>query len=150
MKIPIDINIKSERIFSDPLVLGGESRTETDQFTVSGFMKKTKNGLTLEYSEDSDKVTTTICAFNDETVALSRVGPLNSHMIFADGKAHTCICDTGFFPLQMRIYTKKLSNSLSLDGGRLDIDYTVEIVGNLAEQNRLSVSVAPDKSIIKS
>ena len=87
------------------------------------------------------------CGRYSKAVLCAAVGAQRSR---ADGKAHTCICDTGFFPLQMRIYTKKLSNSLSLDGGRLDIDYTVEIVGNLAEQNRLSVSVAPDKSIIKS
>lgn len=150
MKIPIDINIKSERLFSD--LTKQESEPETDIYKVSGFMKKMKNGLKLEFSEGKkdENVTTTICAYNDKTVSLSRVGNQNSQMVFADGKALNCICDTGYFPLQMRIVTKKLENSLSVDGGKLDIDYTVEIVGNLAEQNRLTFSVSPDKSIIKS
>lgn len=149
MRIPIDINIRSERLCSDLSHKNSTEAPETDNFSVSGYMKKTKDGLQLEY-RDEDSVTTTICAYDDSTVSLSRVGGLNSHMVFADGKAHTCICDTGYFPLQMRIFTKKLENSLTLEGGRLDIDYTVEIVGNLAEQNRLTVSVSPDKSIIRS
>lgn len=151
MKIPIDISIRSERITAEMLDFKPDA-PETDVFRVSGFMKKTKNGLKLEYSEGSgeEKVFTTICTINEDTVSLSRVGELNSHMVFMRGKAHNCICDTGIFPLQMRISTKKLLNSLTLEGGKLDIDYTVEIVGNLAEKNRLTVSVSPDKSVIRS
>jgi uncharacterized beta-barrel protein YwiB (DUF1934 family) len=149
MKIPIDIKVRSERISSD-LIHRGEEHAETDDFRVSGTMKKTKGGFRIEYTEENDTVTTTIDTFADSTVSLNRVGPVNSHMVFADGKVHTCICNTGFFPIQMRVRTKSLTNSLTLDGGKLDIDYTVEIVGNLAERNRLSFSVSPDISILKS
>lgn len=50
----------------------------------------------------------------------------------------------------MRINTKKLVNTLSMEGGSLSIDYTVEIVGNLAEKSHVTYSVSPDKSIIRS
>ena len=149
MKIPIDIRVRSERISPDPM-RKNEEHPESDDFRVSGTMKKTKGGFHIEYSEENDTVTTTIDTFEDDTVSVNRVGPINSHMVFADGKVHTCICNTGFFPLHMRVRTKSLDNSLSMEGGRLDIVYTVEIVGNLAERNRLSFSVSPDVSIIKS
>ena len=150
MKIPVDIRVRSERIHQT-LLPNGENgnKSETDDFIVSGTMKKTKSGFRIEFNEENDTVTTIINTVGG-TVSVNRLGPLNSHMVFADGKAHTCICDTGFFPLHMRVRTKKLENSLSLDGGKLDIDYSVEIVGNLAERNRLTFSVYPDKSIIRS
>ncbi len=149
MKIPIDIRVRTERTHQ-PSAKNAEGRTETDDFTVSGTMKKTKGGFHIEFLEENDTVTTTIDTYEDNMVSLNRVGPINSHMVFADGKAHTCICHTGEFPLQMRVCTKSLTNSLSMDGGKLDIDFTIEIVGNLAERSRLTFSVAPDASIIRS
>lgn len=149
MKIPIDIRVESERITPNPLKRG-EEHPETENFKVSGTLKKTKNGYRIEYNEENDTVTTTIDTFEDDTVSVNRIGTINTHMVFADGKAHTCICNTGYFPLQMRVRTKRLVNSLSMDGGKIDIDYTVEIVGNLAEKNKITFSVSPDISIIKS
>lgn len=149
MKIPIDIRVRVERTTPDPM-RRGEEHSETDDFRVSGTMKKTKNGLRIEYTEDDRATTTIIDSYNDDMVSVNRIGPINTHMVFADGKAHTCICNTGLFPVHMRIRTKSLTNSLSMEGGKLDVDYTVEIVGNLAEKSRLSFSVSPDISIIKS
>ena len=149
MKIPIDIHVRVERISTD-LTRRGEEHPEIDDFRVSGTMKKTKTGLRIEFTEDDNDTTTTIDTFEDETVTVNRVGPMNSHLVFADGKAHTCICNTGYIPIQMRIRTKSLTNSLSMDGGKLDVAYTVEIVGNLAEKSHLTFSVSPDISIIKS
>lgn len=150
MKIPIDIRVRSERILSDLSGKSNNEHPETDDFRAVGTMKSTKSGLRVEFNEENSDVTTVIDVFNGDTVSVSRIGPLNSHMIFAHGKSHTCICNTGFFPLQMRVRTKNLTNSLSLQGGRLDIEYSVEVAGNLAERNKLSFSVAPHSSIIKS
>ena len=151
MKIPIDIRVQSERVCNDLLRRGGpEPEPERDDYLAHGFMRKTKDGFRIEYVESDENVTTTIDTFADDTVALNRTGPMHSHMVFADGKTHICICDTDYMPIQLRVNTKKLKNSLSLQGGKLDIDYTIEIVGNLAEKNKLTFSVSPDKSIIRS
>ena len=151
MKIPIDIRVRSERIYSDIARRhGGDERPETDDFSVSGTMKTTKEGYRIEFQEDGGSITTLIDVWDSDTATVTRLGEINSHMTFADGKTFTCICNTGFFPIQMRIRTKSLVNTLSMQGGKLDIDYSVEIVGNLAERNKLSFSVSPDKSIIKS
>ncbi len=151
MKIPIDINITNRRLAGEMIDFQPQN-PETDVLDAKGYMEKTKNGLRLEFFETrgNEGVTTTICTLAEDTVSLSRVGGFNSHLVFIRNKSHTCICDTGIFPLQMRVFTKKLLNSLTLEGGKLDIDYTVEIVGNIAEKNRLTVSVSPDKSIIRS
>lgn len=151
MKIPIDIHIHSERIGTEIIRRGsGEIHPETDDFTVSGTMRNTKNGLQIEYSEEDGAVITTIDVFKDGMISINRTGGMNSHMVFAAGKAFLCIYNTGFFPMQIRVRTKSLENTISFEGGKLDIDYSVEIVGNLAEKNKLSFSVSPDAGILRS
>ncbi len=151
MKIPVDIHVRSERTLAD-LVHRGEmmEAPEIDDFTVSGTLLDNNGGYRIEFSEDDNTTLTIINTFPDEMVCINRVGQMNSHMVFSHGRALTCICNTGAFPLQMRVRTKNLKNTLTMQGGKLDIDFTVEIVGNLAEKNRLSFSVSPDKSIIRS
>lgn len=155
MKIPINIKIDSERIYSDLGFKSGQEppAPETSSMRVNGFMKKTKQGIQVIYTENEESsmgnTVTTISTLGDNhVISVNRVGQLNSHMIFEEGKCHTCIYDTGYFPMQLRVCTKELTSNLSLQGGKINIDYSVEIVGNLAEQNKLSVSVSPDKSVI--
>lgn len=156
MKIPINIQIQSERIYSDLAVKGNiqSPEPETNSVNITGFLKKTKEGLQVEYveQEDSDKenTITTISTLGKNIISVNRTGPFNSHMVFEQGKCHTCIYDTGVSPMQLRICTKELTNNLTIQGGKLNIDYSIEIVGNLAEKNKLSVSIYPDESIITS
>ena len=149
MKIPIDIRVRLERITPDPF-RKGEEISEKDDFCVSGTLRKTKNSLRVEYTEKELSTTTIIDAFKDNTIMVNRLGPINSHMVFADKKVHTCIFNTGFHPMQMQVCTKNLKNSLSMDGGKIEVDYTIEIVGNLAERSKICFSVSPDASILKS
>lgn len=125
---------------------------EISYANVTGFMKKTKEGLQVEYTELEEngmgQTVTTINTFGNDLVSVNRVGTMSSHMVFEKGKCHTCIYDTGVFPMQLRICTKELDNRLTIEGGKLNIDYSIEIVGNLAEQNKLSVSVYPDKDAL--
>ena len=52
--------------------------------------------------------------------------------------------------MQLRVSTKSLDCDITELGGKLNIDYTVEIVGNVAEQSKLTLSVAPDSSVMTS
>ncbi len=149
MKIPVDIHIRSERSFGDVSQKGGEPHIERDEYRISGTMKNTKKGYQIEYTEDNGALTTLVDTFG-ASVSINRVGAYNSHMVFSEERANFCICDTGFMQMQMRVRTNRLLNTLTLEGGKLDIDFAVEIAGNLAERNRLIMSVSPDKSIIRS
>lgn len=149
MKIPVDIRISNERTNAASL-LRGDEHGETEEFFVSGTMKSTKRGLCIEYTEKESATTTIINVFKDETVALNRIGPMRTHLVFNDGKTYDCIIGAGDKQFQLRVRTKNLQNTLTMDGGKLFVDYTVEIVGSLAEKNKLTLAVSPDVSIIKS
>lgn len=149
MKIPVDIHIKSERCFPNNTSKNAPEHVDKEEFTISGTMKNTKNGFQIEYTEEDGGLITLVDTFGDSAM-INRMGAYNTHMVFSREKVHFCNCDTGFISMQMRVRTKHLYNTLSMDGGKLDIDFNVEIAGNLAEKNRLILSVSPDKSIIKS
>ncbi len=149
MKIPVDIRISNERI-NAASIMRGEERGETEEIVVSGTMRNTRRGLCIEYTEQDNSVMTTINVFKDDTVALNRIGPMRTHLIFTDGMAYDCIIGAGERQFQMRVRTKNLENTLTMDGGKLFVDYSVEIVGSLAEKNKLTLAVSPDASIIKS
>ena len=153
MKIPVNINITTERLTENgPYGLDG-AETERIESSASGIMKKTGNMLQLQYIEAEDsgfggtRTTVSLCG---DMVAVNRTGQLNTHMIFEAGKSHDCVYDTGYFPMQLRVSTKSLDCDITELGGKLNIDYTVEIVGNVAEQSKLTLSVAPDSSVMTS
>lgn len=152
MKLPINIQINTVRKYND-LSSPPSQELETEVYTqsVSGYMKKSRSGFTIEYIDNAglDNAMTTINTLGG-LVSLNKNGIVNTHLIFEEGKSHTCICEGVNYPMQVCVNTRELSNSLTLQGGKLDIDYSLEIVGNLAETNRMTLSVAPDQSIITS
>ena len=151
MKIPVDIRVHNERTHPG-FGKNAEEHIETDEFKTTGVMKKTKGGYRIEFREENKGGTTTIDTTKDDMVTLYRIGPVNSGLVFAEGKAFDCInySPVGMQPFRICVRTKSLKNTLSMDGGKLNIDYSVEVAGNLAEKNKLSLSVCPDISILKS
>lgn len=148
-KIPVDVRISCDK--TQPIISpNGEAvdRRETEQYTASGTLKKTKEGYRLEFAEDNETFTC-INTYKD-MVMLNRSGAMRTPFAFANDKAFNCVCSMGPIPIQMRVRTKELKNTLSFDGGKLEIDYSVEIAGSLAENTKISFSVSPDISIIKS
>ena len=145
MRIPITVKIESRRSSNDEI-----ERLET---CAAGFLNKNKNGIQLHYTESEEsgmgatKTTVHLC---DGVVSVNRSGNVNSHMLFEKGKTHNCIYDTGFFPMQLMISTKELKCDLSELGGKLLVDYSVEIAGNSAEKTTLTLSVSPDSSVLTS
>ncbi len=148
MKIPVDIYIQSERSFGD-VAPNGDAHVEREEVHVKGIMKNTKKGYEIEYTEDDGAIITIVSTFGD-SVSINRGGAYCSHIVLSCERAHLCICDTDFMQMQMRVSAKHLLNTLTLQGGKLDIDFIIEIAGNLAERNRLIMSVSPDISIIRS
>lgn len=150
-KIPMNITIETHQTLQNPQ---GESVSESARTNAIGFLKKTRYGLELEYLEKElptiNGRVTTVSMLNDNIITVNRFGFMDAYMVFEEGKAHTCIYDAEPLPLQLNIRTNKLQNSISPQGGRLDIDYTVQIAGSTAEHSHISMSVSPHESIITS
>lgn len=147
MKTPVDISVKFERTDFSSLRSAADTPAPTVvETSYKGLMTVSKKQLRFEYDEgkdfNGDKLKTVVASFGD-VVSISRLGAYCSSFVFEEGKSCDCICDTGFMPMNLRVYTKRMVNGLSPDGGRLELDYTVEIIGNLAETSSFTLSFAP-------
>ncbi len=147
MKIPVTVNIKTERKTHDPLHLD-KPRTEIRTATVNGYLSRTKKGLTCVFSEEESDTVTTVSSLGENLVSVNKIGYFNSLMVFDTKKSYSCIYHNGNMPMQLKVSTKSLRNGLTEQGGKIDIDYTVEIVGNLAEHTKMSFSVLPQSGLV--
>ena len=86
---------------------------------------------------------TTFCLSPAEMLIMLRRGPVKTCMVFEAGRRH--LCDYGSelgFP-SVAVHTHTLSHSLSEQGGKVRVRYSVDAGGALAERNELIITVSP-------
>ena len=109
------------------LVDGTPEKTDTNP---EGFFKISDENFNLSYREESENgpiiCDVTVCG---GTVTVKRVGAVVSEMVFEEGKTHKSLYSVPPYSFDVEIYTKKIRNSLTRDGGRIDIYYTINIGG---------------------
>lgn len=66
-----------------------------------------------------------------------------TRLILEEGRRHRCLYDTGYGVLSVGVFTSALTSTLDDRGGRLTIDYTLDVNSNLSSQNRITVEVKP-------
>lgn len=88
-------------------------------------------------------VTTTFLVFNPQRVVLTREGAIQSRMVFIQGQKEESLYDLGFGSLLLGVYTWDIQVSLSEAGGRLFIDYTVEIEQAQSIRSTYEILVEP-------
>lgn len=99
--------------------------------------------LSYEESEitGEEGVLTTFCIMPNGCVSLiKRGGPEKTCLIFEKGKRHLCDygADRGIPPVTL--YTKDLKTCVSPAGGKIDLDYVVEIAGSKSEHNEFHIT----------
>ena len=102
-KIPVLLTIRGEQYFD------GVDPDET-QLMTDGTMEITDNGICLTYQETSltgMEGTTTTFMVEDKKVTLTRMGTVNSQMIFEEGRQHTSLYETVLGDLPVDIQTSK-------------------------------------------
>ena len=96
-----------------------------------------------EYDEENPRIAhTAVLKVEPGKVTMMRAGSA-TRLILEEGRRHLCVYDTGFGTLSVGVFTSKLSSSLSRSGGRLKVQYTLDIDSNLSSCNELEVRVRP-------
>ena len=91
--------------------------------------------------------TTTTVKIEDDKVTVIRFGDLQTHMIFEEGQKHISYYDMGFGALTVGVSTKSIDKNLNESGGRMKIDYAMEINNAVAGESALLMNIreaAPD------
>lgn len=111
-----------------------------------------KNGHFLinykEYDEDlPDKFLNNLVKVENETVTISRKGPLSSQLILEKGKRHQCMYQTIAGTLSIGVFTKTLNNNLNENGGSLEVIYTLDFNSDLVSENRFRIDIEKKKEV---
>ena len=88
--------------------------------------------------EDS---TTEITGTEGRCVSIVRRGSANSNLMIETGKKHYCLYGTPFGDMTLGIYTNKIEDNLSPQGGRLYLRYTLDVNASFLSDNEIYLEV---------
>ena len=74
-------------------------------------------------------------------VPLLRVGEFNSQMVFQEGRQHLALYDTPYGALSVAVRTKKMQTCLDPTGGKIEVDYAIEIDHAAAGESLFRIQV---------
>ena len=127
-----------------------DSGPETIELMTCGTMTGRNGKFAISYEETeltgTAGVTSTFLILNPQRVILTRSGNIKSRMVFAKGVKDESLYNLGFGSLLLGIYTKDICVDLSEDGGRLFIDYVVELEQAVTSRNSYEVIIEVKKS----
>lgn len=78
-------------------------------------------------------------------VSLTRRGTVNSQMLFMEGRKTTSIYALPFGELTIDIHTKSLESSITATGGKLKVDYIIDINNSSSGRNTFDINIKEDK-----
>ncbi len=116
-----------ENLSDSGLCEGDPERTEME---LEGALSAGKNSLKISYFEntESGRVDSEITV-EPTAVTVIRRGAVVSEMRFSEGLCHRSLYEVVPYRFDTEVYTKRIRNALTADGGRLDILYTMKIGG---------------------
>lgn len=123
MKQPVILSILGKQRYAG-------QEPDSIELVTEGTMEFRDDGWDISYEESEltglAGVTTTF-RIEPDRVKLTRVGALNSEMIFERGQAHDCLYQLDFGALMMRIHATHVFYDIVPDGGVVDLVYRIEI-----------------------
>ena len=138
LKDDYDINIIGRQAYEE----------ETGEITLNTTGSYTRRGgarfiAYKEYDQENPKVScTSVLKVEPGKVTMMRSGSA-TRLILEQGKRHLCLYDTGYGTMTVGVFTSSLSSSLGEQGGRIDIQYTLDIDSNLSSSNEITVEIKP-------
>ncbi len=125
------------------------SEQDSMELVTEGKLVQEEESLRLSY-EESELTgmvgTTTLFQVEPRRVTLLRIGAVSSEMVFEQGKRHTSLYNTPYGSMEVGIKARKLNSTLTMQGGKLEIDYDIEIDHRLAGQNLFRIEVREAES----
>lgn len=138
-KMPVLLFIQGEQYYDgvDP---------DSVELMTEGTMEVAGNTYRLTYQESEltgMEGTTTTFEVQGPKVILTRAGGVNSQMVFEEGRQHTSLYETPYGELSIDVQTSRLHHSLTKQGGRMEIHYSIAVEHTVAGRNRFKIRVRP-------
>lgn len=103
---------------------------EINESECAGFLKISEDEFVISYAEftENGKIISDIIIMQDG-IRVKRTGAVKSDMYFAEGKTDKSLYEVLPYAFDAEIYTRKIRNSITRDGGRIDLFYNMKIGG---------------------
>lgn len=114
------------------------------ELVTEGKLEDAEGALRLSY-EESELTgmagTTTLFQVEPEKITLLRIGSVSSEMVFEAGKRHMSLYSTPFGSMEIGVLARRLHSTLDYTGGKIEVDYDIEINHMLAGQSLFRIDV---------
>ena len=111
----------------------------------AGFLRVAEDEMLLTYTEgEGEAKVFSQVLIRGETVTVNRRGASESSMVLKIGEKQTSIYKVPPYAFDMEVEAKRIRNSMTLQGGRLDLFYLMTI-GGQARKVRLCLDFVPNK-----
>jgi Uncharacterized protein conserved in bacteria len=119
---------------------------EVEVTTLGSYVKKGNSRYIVykEYdAEDSGNTprTSVLKVDGNSRVTLMRGGADSTRLILENGKRHVCPYETGYGCMMIGVFTSKVKSELDDLGGKLEVNYTLDINSNLSSMNEIYITV---------
>ena len=114
------------------------------ELVTCGRLARDGAGYRLSYQESELtglEGTVTTIQVEPERITMMRVGQVNTQMVFQEGRRHLAMYNTPYGAMAVGINTRNMYAELDEKGGRIEIDYNLEIDHAVAGRNIFRISV---------
>lgn len=124
---------------------GIDGDTDVIEFTTMGQLAYRHGKYYLFYTENESigakGIKTTLKTEGDDKITMSRSGILDSRMVIEKGQRSRCFYSTVQGQLMLGIFGEEITNTLTEDGGRISMTYTIDVENNLLSRNKVEICV---------
>lgn len=123
---------------------------EVELTTLGSYVKKGDSRYIVykEYdTEDRNASHTSVLKVEGNSkITLMRGGGQNTRLVLENGKRHLCPYDTDYGCMMVGIFTSRMKSELDDLGGRVEINYTLDINSTLSSLNEVLITVKEAKN----
>lgn len=142
MRIPVLISISGTQRFA------GEE-PETIELVTHGTYSYEPGLISFSYVETEmtglEGVVTTFTIEDERKVTLTRVGKVNSTMVFVPGVRDDSLYDCGYGTLLLSVCARQTTVMLNEHGGIFDLEYAIDIEHTACGTNSYHIEIRPTK-----
>ena len=121
-----------------------EEEEDQLQFTTDGFYLLEGDTACISYFETEvtgmEGTRTSLFVMPDQVV-VDREGTVTSRMVFREGLQTSFLYQTPYGETTLGMRTRRIHQDISPEGGRVDIEYVVDLGHSMVSRNRFQISV---------
>lgn len=115
------------------------------EFTTEGMLDKKEDMISLFYDESEmlgcEEARSMLCILGEKQVVLERTGDIVSKLVIEAGKRNNCYYETPYGNMTIGIHGDYIENSLTENGGKLKMKYTLDSDLRPISTNMLEITV---------